>query len=130
LHLIYENDEGRIDFLQKYFGYCATGDVREDLLLIALGRGGNGKTLIFGTGVGIFGTYGHVMAAEALMKVYGVRHPEELVRLIGVRLAIASEIQDGAEWNDQRLKILTGRDLIPARDMYGKGFFFNPSHKL
>jgi putative DNA primase/helicase len=69
------------------------------------------------------------MAAEALMETYGERHPEELARLEGIRLAIASEIPEGRRWNDQRLKLLTG-EKIPARDMYGKSFVIDPTQKL
>jgi putative DNA primase/helicase len=55
------------------------------------------------------------MAAEALMETYAPRHPEELARLQDVRLAIASEIPEGRTWNAERLKMLSGREDIPAR---------------
>jgi phage/plasmid-associated DNA primase len=64
------------------------------------------------------------------METYGERHPEEQARLVDMRLAIASEIPEGRRWNDQRLKLLSGREIIPARDMYGKTFNFWPTHKL
>jgi putative DNA primase/helicase len=130
LHLIYQGDESLIEYIQKLIGYACTGDVREDLIAIAFGRGGNGKTLVWSTAARILETYAHVMAAEALMETYAPRHPEEIARLQGVRLAIASEIPEGKTWNAERLKMLSGRDDIPARDMYGKGFFFPPSGKL
>jgi len=103
--------------------------MREEILPVAYGRGGNGKTVVFNTLLNIAGTYGHVMAAEALMQTSSPRHPEELARLEGIRLAIASEIPEDKLWNEQRLKLLTG-EKIPARDMYGKSFVIDATHKL
>jgi putative DNA primase/helicase len=130
LHLIYQDDEEQIEHVQKLLGYCCTGDVREDLIAVAIGKGGNGKTVVWATAARILGTYAHVMAAEALMETYAPRHPEELARLQGVRLAIASEIFEGKMWNVQRLQMLSGREDIPCRDMYGKSFFFPMTGKL
>lgn len=95
LHLIYRDDAEMVEYVQKKAGYALTADVREDSVDVPFGPGGNGKTLVFGTLTGIMGDYAHVMAAEALMETYGERHPEELARLVGVRLAIASEISEG-----------------------------------
>lgn len=130
LNLIYPNAPEQIEYVQKVLGYCCTGNVQEDLIAVATGKGGNGKTIVWGTPARILGTYAHVMAAESLMETYAPRHPEELARLQGMRLAIASEIPEGRIWNAERLKMLSGRDDIPARDMYGKSFFFSPSGKL
>lgn len=130
LDLIYQSDQAMISHVQKLLGYSATADVREDTVVVPHGRGGNGKTLVFGTAAKVLGTYAHSLAAEALMETYGERHPEELARLEGVRMALGSEIPAGRNWNTARLKLLSGRDEIPARDMYGKSFKFCPSHKL
>jgi putative DNA primase/helicase len=130
LNLIYRGDLEQIEHIQKLLAYFATGDVQEDLIAVAIGPGGNGKTLIWNTAANILGTYAHFMAAEALMETYAPRHPEELARLQGVRWAIASEIPEGTNWNAERLKMLSGRDQIPARDMYGKSFSFPPTQKL
>jgi len=130
LDLIYQGDAEQIEHVQKVLGYCSTGDVREDLIAVATGRGGNGKTVVWATAARILGTYAHVLAAEALMETSAARHPEELARLQGMRLWLASEIPEGKIWNAERLKMLSGRDDIPARDMYGKSFSFSPSGKL
>ena len=130
LALIYQGDAEQIEYVQKVLGYCCTGDVREDLIAVATGKGGNGKTVVWATAARILGTYAHMLAAEALMETYAARHPEELARLQGMRLWLASEIPEGKIWNAERLKMLSGRDDIPARDMYGKSFFFSPSGKL
>ena len=129
LRLIYQDDESAISYIQKWLGYAATGDVREDQVGAPIGPGGNGKTLVFGTARQVLGTYAHSMAAEALMETYGSAIPEELVRLMGVRMALASEIAEGRNWNETRLKLLSGRDPIPARDVR-KSFDFLPTHKL
>jgi phage/plasmid-associated DNA primase len=39
-------DAETIAFVQRYFGYCLTGHVREQKFLYLFGSGGNGKNLI------------------------------------------------------------------------------------
>jgi putative DNA primase/helicase len=36
------------------------------------------------------------------------RHPTEIARLRGVRLAVASEIEIGRTWAEAKIKVLTG----------------------
>jgi putative DNA primase/helicase len=58
------------------------------------------------------------------------QHPEELARLHGVRVVIASETEAGRKWRENRIKQLTGGDLITARYMRQNSFSFRPQFKL
>ncbi len=61
----------------------------------------------------------------------GVReHPTEIARLSGVRFAVASETNDGARFDEARVKLLTGGDRLTARFMRQDEFTFIPSHTL
>jgi len=58
------------------------------------------------------------------------RHPTELAQLRGARLVVASEIDQGQQWNEARLKTLTGGDRISARFMRQDFFEFKPQFTL
>ncbi|HKP22877.1 MAG TPA: phage/plasmid primase, P4 family [Dongiaceae bacterium] len=73
-------------------------------------------------------------ASTAPMEVFtvndGNRHPTELAGLVGKRLVIASEVEDGKRWNESRIKSLTGGDPVTARFMRQDFFQFIPQFKL
>lgn len=54
---IFAQDQELIDFVQRFFGYCITGSVAEQLLAICYGDGSNGKSLLFTTFVDLLGPY-------------------------------------------------------------------------
>jgi P4 family phage/plasmid primase-like protien len=58
------------------------------------------------------------------------RHPTEIARLMGARLVIAQETQQGRRWDEAKIKNLTGADRLTARFMRGDFFDFKPTHKL
>jgi putative DNA primase/helicase len=96
LKMIYKRNPEVIDFLQEFGGYCPTADVREDILVVAFGTGGNGKTVVFKPLTDVAGTYAHVMAVESVMETTRPPHPEDMARLERVRLAIVPEIPENA----------------------------------
>ena len=50
--------------------------------------------------------------------------------LRGARLVIASETQEGRAWDEQRVKTLTGGDVVTARFMRADNFSYRPAFKL
>jgi putative DNA primase/helicase len=46
LDSVFQNDKGLIAFVQRFLGYCLTGDVSEQVLPIFWGSGSNGKTTL------------------------------------------------------------------------------------
>jgi putative DNA primase/helicase len=119
-----------IDYLQRLFGYCLSGETREESLTFFHGSGGNGKGVILGALKDIAGDYGRQASTEALMESKGERHPADLADLAHARLVVASESSDGKRWDEQRVKALTGRDDISARFMRGNFFTFKPQFKI
>jgi putative DNA primase/helicase len=110
-------DTELILFLQRWCGYCLTGDVREHALLFIFGDGGNGKGTFLNTVSRIFGDYAAVVAMETFTASPHVRHPTELAMLRGARLVYVSETEEGQAWAENRIKSLTGGDPITARFM-------------
>src|SRR5262245_17973921 len=54
----------------------------------------------------------------------------ELARLCGVRLVIASEVDEKHRLNEAQVKDLTGNDTITATGLYEDYFEFKPTHKI
>ena len=57
------------------------------------------------------------------------RHPTDLASLRGLRLAMSSEVDEGAYWNEARIKSLTGDEQISARFIAQDFFEFPRTHK-
>lgn len=119
-----------IDYLQRMCGYFLTGSTKEDALFFLYGPGKNGKSVFIDTISGIMGDYATGVPMEALLASKGDRHPTELAKLMGARLAVAVETEQGRRWDESKVKTLTGGDKITARFMRQDFFDFVPTHKL
>lgn len=123
------DDEVRA-FIQRLIGYAATGVIREHVLPIHHGDGGNGKGVFSEILLATLGDYARQIPCEMLLASGQDRHPAERATLWGTRLATASELPKGRALNESLVKQLTGGDTISARFM-GQNFFeFRPTHKL
>jgi putative DNA primase/helicase len=128
---IFAGDGELIQYVQTYLGYCLTGDVREQALLLCWGGGANGKTTLLNAIVETLGTdYAGYAPVELLMETRGDQHPTLLADLFGKRFVIAAETEQGRRLNEGRLKVLTGGERIKARRMREDFWEFDPTHKL
>jgi hypothetical protein len=107
-------DDDTIAFVQRYFGYCLTGHIHEQRLLYLYGGGGNGKNLLAETVAYVMGDYARNAAIETVTEQRGSRHMSELAVLNGARFVRVSEPPSGFEWNEKRLKTITGDEKITA----------------
>jgi P4 family phage/plasmid primase-like protien len=130
LNDIFQGDADLITFQQRFAGYALTGDVREDVLPIAWGKGSNGKTTFFGTLLGVMGSDYAMRANPTLLMQGRNEHPTELAQLFGMRLVIASETEEDAKLKESQVKDLTGRERIRARRMKENFWEFDPTHKI
>lgn len=123
-------DAELIEFLRRVTGYALTGDTREQILVFVYGPGGNGKGTFLNTIQWIMGDY----ATTASMDVFTERkhdgHPTEIAGLMGARLVTAQETEEGRRWAEQRIKALTGGDVIKARYMRQDEFEFLPQCQI
>jgi putative DNA primase/helicase len=68
-------DAELIGFLQRWCGYCLTGDIREHALVFVYGPGGNGKTTYLNTISGILHDYAKTAAMETFTAADYASHP-------------------------------------------------------
>ncbi len=120
-----------IGFLQRLFGYCLTGDVREQCLPVFHGSGANGKSTLLTAIQDALGIdYSTTAPPSLLMEKKTPAHPTELAGLFGKRLVVAQETNQGARLAESTVKQLTGGDRVSARLMREDFWEFNPTHKL
>ena len=113
----------KVDFLQRYAGYCLTGDYSEHTFVIIYGQPGTGKSLFTGAIQYALGEYATVLPASALMKERTqTAASSDIAKLAGARFALANEFPEGEALDEARIKTLTGGDKITAR-MNGKDYF-------
>ncbi|MGC2517864.1 MAG: phage/plasmid primase, P4 family [Burkholderiales bacterium] len=117
-------------FLRQIAGYALTGDTREECLFYVHGLGGNGKGTFIGALHEIFGDYSVNAAMDTFLTTHFERHSTDLAMLRGARLVIASETREGRSWDEQRVKGLTGGDVVTARFMREDNFSYRPTFKL
>lgn len=123
-------DETVRAYLARIFGVAMLGHVREHLLPILTGTGGNGKTVCLDAVLGAFGDYGITVDPKLIMRTRQERHGTFLADLHGARLAVTSETNEGEVLAAATVKRLTGGDKIRANRMRENTFEFTPSHTL
>jgi putative DNA primase/helicase len=128
---IFNGDDQLIDYVQRAQGYSITGDCREECFFVSHGPGGNGKGTLMNTTSWAMGDYMDNFAISALERPdHGtVRATPELAKLPGKRFVTASETSTTMRLNEDRIKMLTGRDPVTARQLYGPEFTFVPAAK-
>lgn len=124
-----------IAFLHRALGYGITGNVTEHLFLLLFGdEGRNGKDTLMTTlkkvlrdVVGAVPT--DVLIGATKFSAPGAAKPH-LVALQGKRIAWANETDKGQRFDIGQVKDITGGGDIPARQLYGKSYTFEPTHLL
>ena len=119
-------NDGLADFLQRVAGYSLTGVTTEHALFFFYGTGGNGKGVFLNTLSAVLGDYASVAPAETLMATRSDRHSTDVAGLRGARFVTAQEVADNRDWDEARIKSLTGGDPVPARYMRQDYFRIDP----
>ena len=104
-------------FHQQWAGVNLSGDPSHQKLALLCGAGRNGKNTFTDQLLWILGDYGFTTNFDTFITAHFARHSTELWSLKGKRMVVASEVPDGATWNVQRIKDLTGNATINARGM-------------
>lgn len=123
-------DKDRIAYLQELLGAALFGDSRWHVLPVLVGTGANGKSTLLDVVSKILGDYAATMPENFLLETGSSAHPTEIARLRGVRFAVASETRPDGRFNEARVKMLTGGDMLSARFMNQNFFDFKPTHTL
>lgn len=123
-------DRELVKYLQQVAGMAAVGRVYSENLLILYGTGGNAKSTFVNTLARVLGDYSGSLSTDVLLSRPGQNKGPELAALRGLRLAVASEIEEGARLDEAILKRLCSTDSISANPKYRDPFTFTPSHSL
>jgi putative DNA primase/helicase len=130
LSRITDGDKGLQRYLQKMAGYALTGVTKEQALFFLYGTGANGKSVFLKTIAGVMEDYAMTTPIETFIASFNEHHPTEIAGLRGARLVTAVEPEEGRQWAESKIKMLTGGDPVPARLMRQDFFTFTPQFKL
>ncbi len=132
LQQVFEGDVELIDWLHRWCGYMLTGSTKEHVYIFAFGIGANGKGVFGELLKYLLGDYARLIAPETLMesrRQAGGATPD-LAVLIGARLALSSETEDGSALAEALIKSLVAGDSMSVRPLYGAPIEFKPCFKL
>ncbi|GAA3626068.1 phage/plasmid primase, P4 family [Microbacterium awajiense] len=118
-------------YLQRVFGQAVYGQVREHLFPVLIGTGANGKSTAYDAIVHALGDYATVIDPAMLMQRErgGIGGPE-MMQLLGARLVVGSETEEGRKLDESTMKRLTGGDRLTARHLYQPPVTWTPTHQL
>lgn len=124
-----------VQFLWRLLGYTAVGMTTEQILVLCIGEGANGKSTFMDTILKAFGRgeggYGFSANSENLLTTKGgSRHETWRMSLFGKRLVACQEVEEGRNFNESLIKELTGSDTITGRKMRQDEWSFDPVHQL
>jgi putative DNA primase/helicase len=133
---IFNGNEELVAYVQRLFGYAMTGLVHEKVFPVLYGRTGwNGRSLIVETISYVMGELAGSIPAEMLLSQKYSKSASgpspDIMSLKGIRLAFASEIDEGQRFSASKIKWLTGKDELVGRSPHDKyPTRFSPTHKL
>lgn len=130
LHNLTDGNTEEQEYLQIVAGMCAIGEVRQEKMIIAFGKGGNGKSTFFNLLSMVLGDYAGTISPEVLIQKSKANECYEKADLRGKRLVVAAELNEGVLMNTAVVKHLTSTDTIKARQIYKAPVEFKPSHTL
>ena len=120
-----------LGYLQRFAGYCLTGNTQEQIMAVWHGLGANGKSTLQDCLLELLGDYGVTTPSETLMARHGSPAiPNDVARLQGIRLAAAFETGTNSRLNEGFIKQATGGDRLSARFLHAEFFEFNPQFKI
>lgn len=117
-------------YLQRLMGYALTGLTTEHLLIFFHGGGSNGKSTFVQVFKTMLGEYACAAPRDLLFEDKHQRHPAELARLYGKRMAVCAEIGEHTILDEAKVKDLTGGDAVSVRRMREDFWDLEPTHKL
>jgi len=130
LTTILKDDVVLIAWLQRLLGSGLVGQALDQILTILWGGGANGKSTLVQA---ITRVLGEDYALEAPVSTFMAKRegiPNDVARLAGARLVVASESDHGRRLNEALVKQLTGGDKITARFLHQEYFSFAPTFTM
>lgn len=124
-------DEDVRDYVWKAAGYTLTGSTDEQTFFFLYGPGGNGKSTFMEVVMAVMGRYAVKTPTESFIVRKSDRGPRnDIARLQGARLVVASEMAEGSRLDEQLIKDITGKDKLTARFLNQEFFDFRFDGKV
>jgi len=118
-------------FVQRAAGYTLTGDTSEEKLFFPHGPEATGKTTLLEPFKAMLGDYAATADFESFIAKRGDSGPRpDIARLMGARLVLSVEVDEGKRLAEGLVKQLTGGDTVTARHLYRDSVEFRPTFKL
>jgi putative DNA primase/helicase len=123
-------DDALVRYVQRALGYSLTGKCTEQCLFFCHGDGANGKSTLINVVQHVVAGYGQNAAPDLLIHKQERSASNDLARLFGRRFVSVMETGEGRRLDEERVKRLTGGDVITARFLHKEFFEFEPRFKL
>lgn len=124
-------DPGMRSYVQRALGYSMLGDADQRALFVLYGPSGTGKSTLIETMQHVFGSYGTTAQAGTFRSIKNEKTPtNDLHELRGRRFVTSSETAEGANFDEELLKRLTGRDNVRSRALYQESVEWTPECTL
>jgi len=135
LEEILSGDKEMVSYLSRLFGYGISGLTKEHILPVLFGCGRNGKDTLLETILFVLGDMASPIPSEMLLDQGHVRSSAgpspDIMSLRGLRLAFASETEEGKRFNLSRVKWLSGGNSLVGRNPHDKhSTIFEATHTL
>lgn len=117
-------------YLQKFCGYCLTGETSEQMFVILQGGGQNGKSVFTETLKALLGDYSTATSFSTFAAHSAESIRNDIARLDKVRLVVAAESNEQIKLDEALMKNITGGESITARFLHKEFFTFTPQFKI
>jgi len=139
INIITLGNNSLAEYLQKYFGYCLTGNTSDQSFIFLYGIGSNGKSTFLNTLKYIFGDYATNINFTSFTRDRNNNNASsDLARLDKKRLVLTDEsisnngrqITHKARIDARVLKTITGGDSLIVRRLYKEEENIEPGFKI
>ncbi|WKZ34016.1 MAG: phage/plasmid primase, P4 family [Thermodesulfobacteriota bacterium] len=132
---VFAGDMELVAYVQRLFGYGVTGLATEHILSVLHGEGRNGKSTFVEALRYTLGPLVQPIQSEMLLDQRNSRLSSgaspDLMTLKGLRIALASETDEGRRFSTSKAKWLSSGDTLTGRNLYDKHeTTFEPTHLL
>ena len=131
---VFDGDDDLIAFVQRLLGYAITGLSTEHVLPILWGKGRNGKdTLLKALSHALGPGFADAVPEEVFIdagRANGGNAQPHVYKLRGLRLAWASETEEGARLKAGQVKLISGGGVLTARPLYGAPVSWEATHTV
>ena len=102
-------------YLQRLMGYALIGKVMDQIFVVHIGSGGNGKGVFLDCCSRVMGEYSTVGQRESFIrKSNSNRIPADIASMEGKRIVLVDELNDNQKMDDALLKDISGGGSIKA----------------